>query len=156
MSPKQQAFVREYGIDHNATRAAIAAGYSPKFASQKGHELTRLPEIARAIAENEKKKEEQAMMDGQQVLERLAVIVSAGMQEVPVIVQGEQVHDAEGRPVFRPLDARSATRALELIGRHFGMFTDKVEVSGEFDFQALEDARRRVLAAGAAADTDFT
>ncbi len=41
MSPKQQAFVREYLVDHNGAAAAIRAGYSPKTSKQKAHQLTK-------------------------------------------------------------------------------------------------------------------
>lgn len=36
---KQVAFMKEYVVDHNATRAAIAAGYSKKGAKTRGSEL---------------------------------------------------------------------------------------------------------------------
>ncbi len=53
MSPKQQRFVEEYLVDHNATQAAIRAGYSPKTAYSIGWENLRKPEIAAAIAAGE-------------------------------------------------------------------------------------------------------
>ncbi len=53
MSPKQQRFVEEYLVDHNATQAAIRAGYSPKTAYSIGHENLKKPEIAAAIAAGE-------------------------------------------------------------------------------------------------------
>lgn len=49
MTPKQEAFVREYLIDLNATQAAIRAGYSEKTAHATGHENLSKPEIAAAI-----------------------------------------------------------------------------------------------------------
>ncbi len=53
MSAKQQRFVEEYLVDHNATQAAIRAGYSPKTAYSIGHENLKKPEIAAAIAAGE-------------------------------------------------------------------------------------------------------
>ncbi len=53
MSVKQQRFVEEYLVDHNATQAAIRAGYSPKTAYSIGHENLKKPEIAAAIAAGE-------------------------------------------------------------------------------------------------------
>ncbi len=50
MSAKQQRFVEEYLVDHNATQAAIRAGYSEKTAYSIGHENLKKPEIAAAIA----------------------------------------------------------------------------------------------------------
>ncbi len=53
MSAKQQRFVEEYLVDHNATQAAIRAGYSPKTAYSIGHENLNKPEIAAAITAGE-------------------------------------------------------------------------------------------------------
>jgi phage terminase small subunit len=39
LNKKQQIFAREYLVDRNATRAAIAAGYKPKTAAQAGSRL---------------------------------------------------------------------------------------------------------------------
>lgn len=41
LNEKQQIFAREYLVDRNATRAAIAAGYKPKTATQAGSRLLR-------------------------------------------------------------------------------------------------------------------
>ena len=50
LTVKQQIFVDEYIIDFNATRAAIAAGYSEKTASRMGSENLSKPVIQEAIA----------------------------------------------------------------------------------------------------------
>jgi phage terminase small subunit len=53
VTPKQEAFVREYAIDKNATQAAIRAGYSKKTARDIGCENLAKPNIAAAIVANE-------------------------------------------------------------------------------------------------------
>ncbi len=50
LTAKQRRFVEEYVVDHNATQAAIRAGYSAKTAYSIGHENLKKPEIAAAIA----------------------------------------------------------------------------------------------------------
>lgn len=49
LSAKQQAFVREYLVDLNATQAAIRAGYSAKTARQVGGENLTKPAIRAAV-----------------------------------------------------------------------------------------------------------
>ena len=49
LTPKQQRFVEEYGVDFNATQAAIRAGYSPSTAYSIGSENLRKPEIKAAL-----------------------------------------------------------------------------------------------------------
>ena len=58
------------------------------------------------------------------VLHSLHEIAQRCMQKSPVMTKGEQAIDEEGRHLWT-FDARNAIRALELIGRHMGMFNDK-------------------------------
>ena len=51
LTPKQEAFVREYLLDLNATQAAIRAGYSPRTARAMGHENLTKPYIQQAVTE---------------------------------------------------------------------------------------------------------
>ena len=50
LTPKQILFINEYLIDFNATRSAIAAGYSKKTARKIGQENLTKPDIQEAIA----------------------------------------------------------------------------------------------------------
>jgi phage terminase small subunit len=50
LTPKQEHFVEEYLIDFNATRAALAAGYSEKTARSTGAVNLTKPNIAAAVA----------------------------------------------------------------------------------------------------------
>ena len=45
LNDRQRGFVREWLRDHNATRAAIRAGYSEKPAAQQASRLMHLPEV---------------------------------------------------------------------------------------------------------------
>lgn len=49
MTPKQEAFAREYAIDKNATQAAIRAGYSAKTAHSAGPRLLENVEVRATI-----------------------------------------------------------------------------------------------------------
>jgi phage terminase small subunit len=51
LTDKQRVFVHEYLKDWNATRAAIAAGYSKKTAAEMGYENLKKPHIAKYIEE---------------------------------------------------------------------------------------------------------
>ena len=68
LSGKQQIFVDEYLKTKNATRAAIAAGYSAKTACSIGWENLRKPEIAKIISEHFA----ESAMGKEEVLARLA------------------------------------------------------------------------------------
>jgi phage terminase small subunit len=63
LNPKQRAFAREYVADHNATQAAIRAGYSPRSARSQCHDLLRKPAIQQLVADLEAKQEQRQVLD---------------------------------------------------------------------------------------------
>jgi phage terminase small subunit len=74
MTPQQEAFVREYLIDLNATQAAIRAGYSAKTAGSQGERLLKNVEIAEAIKEAQAKRAERTEITADRVLQEYARI----------------------------------------------------------------------------------
>ncbi|WP_438358688.1 terminase small subunit [Desulfovibrio piger] len=119
-------------MDLNATQAAIRAGYSVKTAYRQGADLLQKTSIREAIEKAQAKRARRVEVTQDYVLSNLVEVVERTMQRAPVTDRkGEQVTDEEGRAVWT-FDAKGANRALELLGKHLGIFTDKVraEVSG--------------------------
>lgn len=132
LTDKQTAFVREYLVDLNATQAAIRAGYSERTASRIGPQLLGKTCVREAIEKAQAKRARRVEVTQDYVLSNLVEVVERTMQRAPVTDRkGEQVTDEEGRAVWT-FDAKGANRALELLGKHLGIFTDKLkaEVSG--------------------------
>ena len=132
LTDKQAAFVREYLVDLNATQAAIRAGYSERTASRIGPQLFGKTCVREAIEKAQAKRAQRVEVTQDYVLSNLVEIVERTMQRAPVLDRkGEQVTDEEGRAVWT-FDAKNANRALELLGKHLGIFADRVkaEVSG--------------------------
>jgi len=124
LTDKQQRFVDEYLIDLNATQAAIRAGYSAKTASAQGFENLRKPDIASAIAEQQRKVSTKLELSAEWVLERLVENVDRAMQAAEI-----KNPDGTGTGEYK-YEGNVANRALELIGKHIGMFKERVEHSG--------------------------
>lgn len=132
LTDKQKEFVRQYLVDLNATQAAVRAGYSVKTAYRQGADLLQKTSIREAIEKAQAKRARRVEVTQDYVLSNLVEVVERTMQRAPVTDRkGEQVTDEEGRAVWT-FDAKGANRALELLGKHLGIFTDKVraEVSG--------------------------
>lgn len=132
LSEKQRLFIKEYLVDLNATQAAIRAGYSAKTAYRQGADLLQKTSIREAIEKAQAERSRRVEVTQDYVINNLVEIVERTMQRAPVTNRkGEQVTDEEGRAVWC-FDAKGANRALELLGKHLGVFTDKVqtEVSG--------------------------
>lgn len=144
MTPKQEAFVREYLVDLNATAAAERAGYSRKTAYSIGQENLNKPEIAKSIQAAMDQRSERTELTADFVLNGIREIAERCLQRVPVMVgRGEdrtQVIDEEGRHVWT-FDSTGANKAFENLGKHLKLFTDRVEHSGDVNvIVAPEDA----------------
>ena len=130
LTDKQSAFVREYLVDLNATQAAIRAGYSERTASRIGPQLLGKTWVREAIEKAQAKRARRVEVTQDYVLSNLVEVVERTMQRAPVLDRkGEQVTDDEGRAVWT-FDAKGANKALELLGKHLGIFTDKVKAEG--------------------------
>jgi phage terminase small subunit len=157
VTPKQEAFVREYLVDLNATQAAIRAGYSERTAKQISHTLLGRPEVADAVAQAMKARGERTQITADRVLteiEHMAMLDPAALINVKrpadIAKLPEDVRraivgwswDAKGR--FQVKLAKEA--ALQMLGRHHRLFNDKVVVEVVDRAQALREARERVNA----------
>lgn len=118
LTKKQEMFCREYIIDFNATRAALAAGYSEKSAYQIGSENLNKVEIQAFLSELMQERNERVKIDADYVLKQAVKLHERCMQEVkPLIKGGEQQTDEDGNLLF-VFDSIGAKASLELIGKH--------------------------------------
>jgi len=116
LTAKREAFLLEYLIDHNATQAAIRAGYSPHSAGSYGRDLLRMPAIQEALARMKAERVRRTQIDQDYVLEQLVANVQRSMQAEPVL-------DRKGQPtgVYR-YEGHVANEALKLLAKHTGGF----------------------------------
>lgn len=123
LTDKQKAFCEEYLIDLNATQAAIRAGYSVDTAKQIGSQNLSKLDIAEKIAELKEERSKRVSVDADYVLQ--------GLLDLHKICIGEKeitMTDSEGATVSTKVFEHSgANKALENLGKHLKMFTDKVE-----------------------------
>lgn len=168
MTPKQEAFVREYLIDLNATQAAIRAGYSEATAYSIGQENLNKPEIAAAISEAQADRAERTQINADYVLNRLVEIDNMDVLDIvddklnlkPVhqwprvwrrYLSGFDVaemfegrgEDREMTGILKKIKWPDKVKNLELLGKHVGVqaFKDRVEHSGEVSINVTpEDA----------------
>ena len=113
LRPKQQAFVAEYLVDKNATKAAERAGYSPRSAYSIGQENLKKPEVRAAIDRELSAALAKGRVDREWVVARLVEIVDYAMPAAPT---SRRVGQADRERVHR---GRLAVRALELLEKMF-------------------------------------
>jgi len=144
LNPKQSRFVLEYVVDLNATQAAIRAGYAAGSADVTGSRLLEDARISQAVKEAVEARAKRTLVTADYVVTRLKDVAEKCMQLRPVVNgKGEQLAGPDGQPCWT-FDSRGANRALELLGKHLGIFTERVEVAGCLNMELLEEARRRV------------
>ena len=77
LTKKQKRFAHEFSVDHNATQAAIRAGYAEGTARQQGYRLVKMVAVKQLISRLDLEKRADLRIDGQQELERLEYMCGA-------------------------------------------------------------------------------
>lgn len=148
MTEKQKIFADEYLIDLNATRAYRKAYPSVKkdeTAAQAGSRMLRNVKVAEYIAERMQARQERTEITQDRVLEELAAIAFARATDYAEVKDDQVfIKDTAGLSENQikaiagikqgkfgiEVKLNDKEKALELLGRHLGMFKDRVEVSG--------------------------
>lgn len=112
LTPLQQMFVKHYLVSLNASKACIKAGYSPKYANRQAAALLAKPYIQEAIQVEMEKRYKRLEVDQDYVIQKLK-------EEAELTGEGSS-HAAR-------------IRALELLGKHLRMFTDKLSLQGSME-----------------------
>lgn len=126
MTVKQKRFCDEYLISGNATDAAIKAGYSPKTAYSIGNENLSKPEIKAYIQAELDKIHSAKIADAEEVMKFLSSVMRGEHTEEVPILCGDGCQELTQKEV----GAKERLKAAELIGKRYGMFTEKVGVEG--------------------------
>lgn len=139
LNPKQEAFCREYVIDLNATQAATRAGYSAKTARAIGARLLTKVDVQVCIQQLMDERSKRTGITADRVLieiEHLAMFDPKDLTKVrkpdDIAELPEEVRraivgwgwDKSGNFTVK----MAKEKALEMLGRHHKLFTDKVEV----------------------------
>lgn len=130
MTKKQKRFCDEYLIDCNATQAAIRAGYSKKTAYSIGVENLKKPEIKAYIDAQLEKMHNENIASAEEVMQYLTSVLRGQSESEIVVVEGTGDGCSDARRISKAPDERERLKAAELLGKRFGMFTDKVNIEG--------------------------
>ena len=160
LTARQQAFVQEYLIDLNAAQAAVRAGYSPKGSKTHGCRLlNKNTAVQEAVKEAMQQRGKRTQISQDRILDELSRIAfgdlrdavawgpggivltdSAALTSEQVAALAEISETAKG---LLKVKRHDKVRALELLMRHLGMLSEKVNASAEPDLNILEAARAR-------------
>ena len=142
MTEKQKRFADEYLIDLNATRAYKAAYPATKCSStaaSNGSRLLKKPEVAQYIKTKIDEISDDKTAKAQEVMEYLtSVMRGQSVTNVPFVVGiGDGIDKVKF--VNRTPDEKERLRAAELLGKRWGLFTDKVNIDGSAKVVIVDD-----------------
>lgn len=151
LNEKQKRFCEEYLIDLNATQAAIRAGYSVKTANEQGSQLLAKLSVQEEISAKMAERSKRTGVNQDRIVQELARLAFCNLTDVvdrdgkirdsateddlaciesmkvkkTSIGSGENISDIEEREV----KIYSKIKALELLGKHLGMWRDKQDIN---------------------------
>lgn len=155
LTAKQQRFCDEYLIDLNATQAAIRAGYSEKTAAVIATENLRKPNIREYIDQRMAEKEAALVADQDEVMKYLSAVMRREKKEYIVVTLSKErsfyapdesgtmrkntVKEEIPQVVEIPAQLRDANKAAELLGKAYGIYTEKVQQDIDMDLSITVD-----------------
>ena len=139
MTPKQQKFADEYIISGNATDAAIKAGYSEKTARYIGSENLTKPNISNYIDERMKEYQDKQIATQEEVLNFLTNSMIGEVDEEVVVTVGTGDGRSAVRKVRKEISAKDRIKAAELLGKRYGIWTDKQQIESVAQVVFIDD-----------------
>lgn len=126
LTDKQKIFCDEYIISLNATQAAIKAGYAEKTAYAIGAENLKKPKIQSYISERMEQKESSLIATQDEVLQYLTSVLRGESQTTDTVLVGIGDGYQEVQKVEKKPSEKDRLKAAELLGKRYGLYTDKV------------------------------
>lgn len=154
LTAKQQRFCDEYLIDLNATQAAIRAGYSPKTAEQTASRLLTIVKVSDEIAREMAERSKRTGINQDRVVQELAKLAFVNIADVVDLDSATVKETATGEDLAciqsvkikpsefgteREIKLYDKKASLELLGKHLGMFKDKLEVEADMELKVTVD-----------------
>ncbi len=125
---KQKKFCLSYLIDFNATRAAIEAGYSKRSAYSIGNALLKKHEVRAFIKQYQDELADSFFVNQSHIIFELA-----------------RYAFRQRGSSFKDVTAKDSIVALNLLGKHLGMFQEKEAVPVELPYEkALKEAFKKL------------
>lgn len=143
LDPKEQAFINEYMVDFNGAKAALRAGYAEVSAAATSRALLTKSIIKFCIMCRQLELRDISQVTSQSVVNELSKIAFADIGDYVKFnnnlvelkdsdtVDTSVISEVQSTQYGVKIKLCNKQGALELLGKHMGMFRDKVEISGK-------------------------
>lgn len=132
ITPKQERFCQEYIVDYNGAQAAVRAGYAANSARKTASRLLTNADILARVRELQREQTARLALTQDYVLQQLVDTYRCCRKPEPVLVYDPDAGGMVESGKYQ-FDSKGALRALELIGKHLGMYQDKLKLDAKLD-----------------------
>ena len=142
MTEKQKRFADEYIIDLNATRAYKAAYPNIKndnTAAANGARLLINAKVKSYIDERLAELQSPKIAEAKEVMEYLTAVLRGNSEAEVVVVENIGDYMSEARRIKKAPDEKERLKAAELLGKRYGIFTDKIKVDAAIPIVIKDD-----------------
>ncbi|MDP4109602.1 MAG: terminase small subunit [Bacillota bacterium] len=158
LTAKQQRFAEEFLVDLNASQAAIRAGYSARSAYESAHQNMQNPRVRAYLDQMMAKLSRRTGVSQERIVRELARVAFVNAADVIdfstasvssqassddtaaiAAIKVKNTPTSEGECSDCEIKLLDKLKALELLGKHMGMFTDNVNISADMGVQILND-----------------
>lgn len=133
---KQKKFADEYIISGNAYKSALNAGYSENYAKGNVVKLLENVSVKKYIDDRLAEIESEKIAKQEEVLQYLTSVMRGEQTEQTLkscgSEWGQEITNIE-------VGAKDRIKAAELLGKRYGMWTDKVDVAGNIEIRIEDD-----------------
>ena len=142
MTKKQKIFADEYLIDLNATRAYRVAYPSVKKDETARANASRLltnANVKKYIDDRLEEIHNEKTADAREVMEYLTAVLRGESTSEEIVAEGLVDGMSEARTMEKRPSEKDRLKAAELLGKRFGLYTDKVEMDADMDLNITID-----------------
>jgi len=174
ITDKMRQFVDEYLIDLNGTQAAIRAGYSEATAQEQSSQLLARPDIRALIEEAQKDRVDRVQISQDLTVNELKAIALSDIADFVIVKAGGVIEQrpfnelkkeqtrcvkkirqtvrtaqsSDGTVIHQTavleLELYDKVKSLELLGRHLGIFNDRLTLDGALPLQIVFEVAPQV------------
>lgn len=152
LNDREKLFADEFVKLGNAYQAALNAGYAKSTAKdaskwinqdenpKKPHEKSKFkPEVREFINQRLAEKEAALIADQDEILKYLTSVLRGESQSEVVVVESIGDFCTEARAMKKAPDEKERLKAAELLGKRFGLYTERVEQQVDMDLKISID-----------------
>lgn len=142
LTEKQKAFCDYYIESLNATESykkAYPNVTKQRTAESAGNRLLSNVEVRKYIDEQLQKMQSNRIADVTEVLEYLTKGMRQELEEEVVVMVNKGEFTSEPQTVKKKISIKDSNKCAELLGKRYGLYTEKLEVNGDMGVKIVDD-----------------